>query len=86
MLFVLVIPPCFATLSTIKAELGWRWLGFAFVLMLTFGWCLGVAVYQIDLFMGAAAVPARPRGLRPSSSPDWLQGLLAWLGVGGMWS
>ena len=52
MLFVLVIPPCFAALSTIKAELGWSWLGFAFVLMLTLGWCLGTAVYQIGLLAG----------------------------------
>ena len=55
MLFVLVIPPCFAALSTIKAELGWRWLGFAFVFMLTIGWCLCAAVYQIGLLAGATA-------------------------------
>jgi len=54
MLFVLVIPPCFAALSTIKAELGWGWLGFAFVFMLALGWCLGAAVYQIGLFTGGA--------------------------------
>ena len=54
MLFVLVIPPCFAALSTIKAELGWRWLGFAFVFMLIIGWCLCAAVYQIGLLAGSA--------------------------------
>jgi len=58
MLFVLVIPPCFAALSTIKAELGWRWLGFAFLFMLILGWCLGAAAYQIGLLAGAAAAPA----------------------------
>jgi ferrous iron transport protein B len=52
MLFVLVIPPCFAALSTIKAELGWRWLGFAFVFMLTIGWCLCAAVYQVGVLAG----------------------------------
>lgn len=55
MLFVLVIPPCFAALSTIKAELGWGWLGFAFVFMLTLGWCLGAAAHQIGLLASAAA-------------------------------
>jgi ferrous iron transport protein B len=49
MLFVLVIPPCIAALSAIKAELGWGWLGFAFVFMLALGWCLGAAVNQVGL-------------------------------------
>jgi ferrous iron transport protein B len=52
MLFVLVIPPCIAALSAIKAELGWAWLGFAFAFMLVLGWCLGAAVYQIGLLSG----------------------------------
>jgi len=54
MLFVLVIPPCFAALSTIKAELGWRWLGFAFLFMLALGWCLCAAVYQVGMVAGSA--------------------------------
>lgn len=46
MLFILVIPPCFATLATVRAELGWRWLGFLVVFMLTLGWSLAFIVYQ----------------------------------------
>ena len=57
MLFVLVIPPCFAALSTIKAELGWGWLCFAFAFMLALGWCLCTAVYQIGLLAGSAVPP-----------------------------
>jgi ferrous iron transport protein B len=45
MLFILAIPPCLATLSTIKAELGWRWMGFSFVFMLAFGWILAFLVH-----------------------------------------
>ncbi|MGO8693172.1 MAG: ferrous iron transport protein B [Rectinemataceae bacterium] len=55
MLFVLVIPPCIAALSAIRAELGWGWLGFAFIFMLTLGWCLAAAVYQIGLLAGLKA-------------------------------
>ncbi|MBN2875220.1 MAG: ferrous iron transport protein B [Spirochaetales bacterium] len=54
MLFILIIPPCFATLATIKAELGWKWLGFSIVFMLSLGWILGAAVYQIGSLAGFA--------------------------------
>ncbi|GHV21186.1 ferrous iron transport protein B [Spirochaetia bacterium] len=53
MLFMLLIPPCFAALATIKAELGWKWLGFEFVFLLCTGWISGCVVYQIGkLFAG----------------------------------
>jgi len=52
MLFTLTIPPCFAALATIKAELGWKWLGFAFAFMLAIGWVLGFAVYQVGSLAG----------------------------------
>jgi ferrous iron transport protein B len=55
MLFVLLIPPCIAALSTIKAELGWGWLAFAFAFMLTLGWCLGAAGYQVGMLTRVAA-------------------------------
>lgn len=56
MLFTLVIPPCFAAMATIKGELGWKWLGFAFVFMLILGWVLGFAVFQVgSLVYGGAA-------------------------------
>ncbi len=58
MLFTLVIPPCFAALATIKAELGWRWLGFAFAFMLAVGWILGFAVFQIGSLAGLGTAAA----------------------------
>ncbi len=54
MLFTLTIPPCFAALAAIKAELGWKWLGFAFAFMLAVGWALGTAVFQIGSLAGLA--------------------------------
>jgi ferrous iron transport protein B len=54
MLFILVIPPCFATLATIRAELGWGWLGFSIAFMLVLGWTLGFLVYQIGSLAGFA--------------------------------
>jgi ferrous iron transport protein B len=52
MLFVLVIPPCFAAQATIRAELGWSWWAFSVVTLLVFGWLLGLAVYQIGILAG----------------------------------
>ncbi|MDR2494653.1 MAG: ferrous iron transport protein B [Spirochaetaceae bacterium] len=47
MLFTLLIPPCFAALAAIRAEIGWKWLGFEVCFLLTAGWALTSAVYQI---------------------------------------
>jgi len=55
MLFILVIPPCFATLATIKSELGWQWMAFSIAFMLILGWTLGFAVYQIGSLFTAIA-------------------------------
>lgn len=55
MLFTLVIPPCLASLATIKHELGWRWLAFEFLFMLTLGWLLAFAVVRIGGAAGLAA-------------------------------
>lgn len=52
MLFTLVIPPCFAALATIKAELGWRWMGFAFGFMFVFGWLLSFLTVQLGRLFG----------------------------------
>lgn len=52
MLFVLIIPPCFATLATIRAELGWKWLGFSVAYMLALGWTVSVLVFQAGRLMG----------------------------------
>lgn len=55
MLFILVIPPCFAALATIRAELGWKWLGFGFAFMLLVGWILAFSVYQVGTLVTGIA-------------------------------
>lgn len=57
MLFMLIIPPCFASLATIRAELGWKWLGFSSAYLLTVGWVVGFAVYQIGSLVVSLGVP-----------------------------
>jgi ferrous iron transport protein B len=47
MLFMLLIPPCFAALATIKAELGWKWLVFEVFFLFTLGYLVSLAVFQI---------------------------------------
>jgi ferrous iron transport protein B len=47
MLFMLLIPPCFSALATIKGELGWRWLAFEFIFLLCIGWLMAFAVVRI---------------------------------------
>jgi ferrous iron transport protein B len=49
MLTTLAFPPCVATLATVKAELGWRWLGLLFASLLAVGWVLGAVVYRLGL-------------------------------------
>jgi ferrous iron transport protein B len=46
MLFTLIIPPCFAALATIKAELGAKWLCFELVFLFILGWVICFIVYQ----------------------------------------
>jgi ferrous iron transport protein B len=52
MLFTLTIPPCFAALSTIRAELGWKWLGFGVAFMLGVAWALCFAVFRVGVALG----------------------------------
>jgi ferrous iron transport protein B len=52
MLFTLIIPPCFAALATIKAELGLKWLGFELVFLTGMGWVLCFIVYQFGNLVG----------------------------------
>jgi len=52
MLFTLIIPPCFAALAAIRAELGWGWLGFVSVYLLALGWGIGFAVFQLGSLAG----------------------------------
>jgi len=47
MLFTLILAPCIATLSTIKAELGWKWLGFSIAYTSVLAWGIGFAVFQV---------------------------------------
>lgn len=54
MLFILIMPPCFAALATIKAELGWKWLGFVVVYLLALGWAAGFAVFQVGSLLAPA--------------------------------
>jgi ferrous iron transport protein B len=53
MLFTLIIPPCFAALATIKAEIGWKWLGFELAFLLILGWALSTIVFQIGSLAGS---------------------------------
>ncbi len=46
MLFVLVMPPCFATIATIKNEIGFNWVIFSVVYNLAFAWGLSFLVYN----------------------------------------
>ncbi|HUX41521.1 MAG TPA: ferrous iron transport protein B [Rectinemataceae bacterium] len=52
MLFVLLIPPCFAALATLRAELGWSWLGFSIAFQLAIGWLVAFAVFQVGTRLG----------------------------------
>lgn len=51
MLFTLIIAPCIAALSAIKAEIGWKWLFFGIVYTFLLAYGLGYAIYQIGLFL-----------------------------------
>lgn len=52
MLFTLILAPCFAAQATIKAELGWRWLGFYVAMSIVVSWTVCTAVYQIGRLLG----------------------------------
>jgi ferrous iron transport protein B len=52
MLFTLIVPPCIAALSIIRAEIGWKWLGFAVIYMLSLAWVLCFATYQVGRLAG----------------------------------
>lgn len=49
MIITLVAPPCIAALATIRAEIGWRWLGFQIFYLMVLAWCLGFITYRIGL-------------------------------------
>ena len=54
MLFILLIPPCFAAMATMRAELGWGWLAFSIGFQLAVGWLAASAVFRIGSALGFA--------------------------------
>ncbi|MDR0623552.1 MAG: ferrous iron transport protein B [Treponema sp.] len=52
MIFTLVIPPCFAALATMKAEIGLKWVAFEIGFLLLLGWTLCFLVYQAGTAAG----------------------------------
>jgi len=52
MLFTLILAPCFAAQATIKAELGWKWLGFYVLMSIVVSWGICTAVYQVGRLLG----------------------------------
>lgn len=51
-LTTLVFPPCVAALASIKAELGWKWLGITVAWQLLLGWSLGTLIFQLGRLLG----------------------------------
>jgi ferrous iron transport protein B len=52
MLFTLIIPPCFAALATMRAEIGLKWVAFEVAFLLCLGWVCCFIVYQIGSLLG----------------------------------
>jgi ferrous iron transport protein B len=52
MIFTLVLAPCFAAQATIKAELGWKWLGFYLIWSIIMAWGLCFIVFQVGNLLG----------------------------------
>ena len=53
MLFVLIYPPCLATLAVIKRETGsWKWVAFMFFYENTFAWIACFIFYNIGRSLG----------------------------------
>lgn len=52
MLFTLVIAPCFAALSAMNAEAGWKWTAFFIGYSIALSWLLCFSVFQIGRLFG----------------------------------
>jgi ferrous iron transport protein B len=52
MLFTLIIPPCFAALAAMKAEIGPKWVAFEIGFLFALGWLLCFIVYQAGSLAG----------------------------------
>ena len=55
MLFILIMPPCFATLAAIRAETSWKWLGFQLIYTFSLAWIVGFLARLIGLGLGFGA-------------------------------
>jgi ferrous iron transport protein B len=51
MLFTLILAPCFAAQATIRAELGWGWLGFYVLSSIVVSWLVCFGAYHVGLWM-----------------------------------
>ena len=49
MTFMLLFLPCVGTLFTIKAQFGWKWVGFSCLYTLLVAWIGAVCVYHLPL-------------------------------------
>jgi len=54
MVFILVMPPCFASLATIRAEAGNKWLAFQVVYSLVLAWLISFLVSMLGRAVGMA--------------------------------
>jgi ferrous iron transport protein B len=52
MLFTLIVAPCFAALSVMGSEAGWKWVGFHFVYTVSLAWLICFTVYQTGKALG----------------------------------
>ncbi|MBN2352451.1 MAG: ferrous iron transport protein B [Spirochaetales bacterium] len=55
MLFILILAPCAAAMAAIRAELGWKWLGFTVLYMTAASWLIAFLVFQIGSLAGLGA-------------------------------
>jgi ferrous iron transport protein B len=52
MFFPLIIPPCFAALAIMKAEIGFKWVAFEIGFLIILGWVFCLLLYQIGSLAG----------------------------------
>jgi ferrous iron transport protein B len=52
MLFTLILAPCLAAQAAIRAEIGWKWLGFFDLYSIVASWAICFTVYQAGKILG----------------------------------
>lgn len=55
MLVILIMPPCVAALAALKAEAGWKWLGFEMGYGIVLAWIAGFIVHSLGTLIGIGA-------------------------------